>query len=400
VSPRAAITVVFFVNGALFASWASRIPALSDRVGASTGALGLALLAPAVGATISFPIVGRVMPGRSSRTFCLFGVAGLALAVLLPALAHSVPALALALLVVGFTNATLDTVMNVQGVSIERHLRKPILSSLHAAFSFGGFAGASLGALAAALDVSPLPHLAAAAILFAAIGLSAIPPLLRRDEDPDAGAPRMRWTRMPKRLLLLGFACFFCLVAEGGASDWSAKLVRDDLAGSAALGAVAYAVFSIGMGSGRLLADPLWKRWGAVGLLRRSGALAAVGFAAGLAAGGAPAAVAGFLALGLGLAGVVPTLFRSGADEPGVSTGPALAAVSSLGYLGFLAGPPIIGGAAQLTSLRLASLLLALAGLLVVVLAPAAAPPQPEGAAARGARARAGARPRAGALRP
>jgi MFS family permease len=177
---------------------------------------------------------------------------------------------------------------------------------------------------------------------------------------------------MPVRLALLGVACFFSLLAEGGASDWSAKLVRDDLAGTAALGAIAYAVFSVGMGSGRLLADRLWARWGAAGLLRRSGALAAVGFAAGLGVGTVPSAVAGFLALGLGLAGVVPTLFRAGADHPGVSTGPALAAVSSLGYLGFLAGPPIIGAVAQLTSLRMASGVLVLAGFVVLALAPVA----------------------------
>ena len=128
-------------------------------------------------------------------------------------------------------------------------------------------------------------------------------------------------------LVLLGAACFFCLMAEGGSSDWSAKLVRDGLGGTAALGAIAYAVFSIAMGSGRLVADRLWARWGAVGLLRRSGALAAIGLAAGLAIGTVGSAIVGFAALGLGLAGVVPTLFRSGANEPGVSTGAALAAV-------------------------------------------------------------------------
>ncbi len=167
-------------------------------------------------------------------------------------------------------------------------------------------------------------------------------------------------------------------MAEGGASDWSAKLVRDDLAGSAALGAIAYAVFSLAMGTGRLIADRLWARWGAVGLLRRCGALAALGFAAGLVPGTAPAAIAGFAALGLGLAGVVPTVFRSGADEPGVATGPALAVVSSLGYLGFLAGPPLIGAVAQLTSLRLAGGVLALAGLLVIALAPNAGVRRPQ----------------------
>ena len=382
-SRRAAITAVFFVDGALFATWASRIPALSDHVHAGAGILGLCLLAPAAAAVVSMPLVGRLLPGRSSSTFCRVAVAGLMVAILLPALAQTVPALAASLLVVGVANSTLDLVMNAQGVSIERGMRRPILSSLHAAFSFGGFAGAGLGAIAAALDIAPLEHFAFAALLFGLPGLFATFQLPREDHDADAEAPKLRWTRIPARLALIGVACFFSLVAEGGASDWSAKLVRDELAGTAALGAIAYAVFSIGMGVGRLLTDRLWARWGADGLLRRSGALAAVGFAAGLAAGTAGTAIAGFLALGLGLAGVIPTLFRAGADHPGVSTGPALAAVSSLGYLGFLAGPPIIGGLAQLTSLRLACSVLVLAGLVVLLLAPfAGAPPEPVAAAA------------------
>ena len=369
-SRRWAITTVFFVDGALFGTWASRIPALSDHVHAGAAVLGLCLLAPAAAAVVSMPLVGRLLPGRSSSLFCRVAVAGLMAAIMLPALARTVPELAASLLLVGVANSTLDLVMNAQGVSIERGMNQPILSSLHAAFSFGGFAGAGLGALAAALVVAPLAHFAFAAVLFGIPGLVATSRLPRDDHDADAEAPRLRWTRLPARLVLLGVACFFSLMAEGGASDWSAKLVRDNLAGTAALGAVAYAVFSIGMGAGRLLADRLWARWGAGGLLRRSGALAALGFAVGLGAGTVPSAIAGFAALGVGLAGVIPTLFRAGADYPGVSTGPALAAVSSLGYLGFLAGPPIIGAVAQVTSLRLACGVLVLAGLIVLLLAP------------------------------
>ena len=371
-SPRSVITAVFFVDGALFGTWASRIPALSDHVHASAGILGVCLLAPAAAAVVSMPLVGRLLPGRSSSLFCRVAVAGLMAAIMLPALAQTVPELSASLLLVGVTNSTLDLVMNAQGVSIERGMRQPILSSLHAAFSFGGFAGAGLGALAAALAVVPLAHFAFAAALFGALGLYATLRLPRDDHDVDAEAPKLRWTRLPTRLMLIGVACFFSLMAEGGASDWSAKLVRDDLAGTAALGAIAYAVFSVGMGAGRLLADRLWSRWGAGGLLRRSGVLAAVGFAVGLGIGTVPSAIAGFVALGLGLAGVIPTLFRAGADHPGVSTGPALAAVSSVGYLGFLAGPPIIGAIAQITSLRLACAVLVLAGIVVLLLAPVA----------------------------
>ncbi|MBX5443306.1 MAG: MFS transporter, partial [Solirubrobacteraceae bacterium] len=369
---RAAITAVFFANGALFATWAARIPAIADRVDAGTGALGLALLGPAVGALVTMPLVGRRLTRRPSRTLCRLFVAALALAVLLPAVVPGVPALAAVLVLVGAANGGLDIAMNAQGVTAERHLRRPILSSLHAAFSFGAFAGAGLGAVCAALDVAPLPNVVAGAVLFGGLGLLAVGRLLPDDRDPDAGAQRLPWRRLPPRLLVMGVACFFCLMAEGGANDWSAKLVDDDLGGTAALGAIAFAAFSLAMAGGRLVADALWARWGAVGLLRRSGALAAAGFGAGLAVGTVPAAIAGFAALGLGLSGVVPTLFRAAADQPGVPTGPALATTSSLGYLGFLAGPPLIGGLGELTSLHLSAALLAVAGLLVVALAPTA----------------------------
>ncbi len=373
--PRVAITLVFFVNGAMFASWASRIPALSDKVGASTGALSLALLAPAVGAVITMPLVGRLLPGRSSRTFCRFATVALVLALPLPGLARSAPALAAALLAVGIANAALDLSMNAQGVTVERELGTPILSSLHAAFSLGGFTGAGLGALAAELRIDPLAHLAVAAVLFAAVGSVASARLIAGDhEDARQSSSGRRRQRPSPRLLLLGAACLFCFLAEGGASDWSAKLVHSNLGGTAALGAIAYAGFSIAMACGRMSADRLWKRWGAIGLLRRSGALAAAGLTAGLAIGTVPSAIAGFIALGLGLAGVVPTLFRSAADEPGVATGPSLAVVSGLGYTGFLAGPPIIGGIAQLTTLRIACGLLALAGVVVIGLSSSARP--------------------------
>jgi predicted MFS family arabinose efflux permease len=383
---RLAITVVFFVDGALFASWASRIPAFADRTGASTGALGLALLAPAVGAVILMPQVGRALQGRSSRRFSALALVALMVAVALPALASSVVVLGLTLVVLGAANSTLDVSMNVQGMSVERHLKRPILSSLHSAFSFGGFAGATLGALAAAAHLAPLPHLLAAAAVFGVPGLFAVAALMPRDEDPNADGPRLRLRRLPVRLAVVGLAAFCCLLAEGGASDWSAKLVSGPLHGSQAIGALTYAVFSLSMGAGRLVADHLWARWHTVGLLRRSGALAGLGFGVALALHSVPAALVGFAALGLGLSGIVPTLFRSAAHEPGVPAGTALGAVSSLGYLGFLAGPPMIGGVAQLVGLPVAAALLAASAVLVAVMAPVIAEPLGGGRTAADAR--------------
>jgi hypothetical protein len=388
VNPRAAITVVFFADGALFASWISRIPALSDRVGASPGLLGLILLAPAVAGALAMPLTGRVLARGSSRALTRFALLGLMIAVPLPGLAHASWSLAGVLLLLGMTAATLDVSMNAQGVTVERQLGKPILSSLHAAFSFGGFAGAGGGAIAAGVGVSPLLHLLIASVVFGVPGLVATLGLFGHDDDPDAEAPHLRWRALPPRLVLLGVACFFGLLAEGAAGDWSAKLVRIEPAGSATAGALAYAAFSIGMAGGRLAADRLWARWGSAGLIRRGAGLAAVGFTASLVIDSAPVGIAGFLVLGLGLSSNVPTLFRAAAGESGVARGAALAAVSSLGYVGFLVGPPVIGGIAQLTSLRLACGLLALSGLMVAALAPyaqirASSEPRPKlGAAA------------------
>lgn len=321
------------------------------------------------------PRVGRMLQHRPSRGLTAVSLVAMMATVALPALATSVAVLALTLLAVGAATAALDLSMNAQGVSVERRIGRPILSSLHAAFSFGGFAGAGLGAAAAAADLAPLPHLLAAAALFGGGGLLCLSSLLAEDRDPDAGAARLPWRRLPRPLVLLGVAAFFTLLTEGAAADWSAKLVSEPLHASEAMGALAYATFSLAMGGGRLMADRLWERWGARGLVRRAGTFAAVGFGAGLAAGSAPSALAGFAALGLGLSGIVPTLFRTAAATPGIPTGTALAAVSSLGYLGFVAGPPLIGGVAELTGLQAATGLLALAAAIVVVLAPA---PMPE----------------------
>ena len=245
--------------------------------------------------------------------------------------------------------------MNAQGVTIERRMRRPILSSLHAAFSFGGFAGAGLGAVAAALGVAPLPHLALAAVLFGIPGLLAIRPLLRDDEDADAHAPALR-SAPARAARLLGVACFFCLMAEGGVVG----LERQARPRRARRAPPRSARSPTRCSASRWASDG-WSptrfgRGGArSGCCGGLGALAAVGFAAGLAIG--------TVRLGdrrvrrarvLAWRGSCPTLFRAGADQPGVPTGPALAAVSSLGYLGFLAGPPLIGGVAQLTSLRAA----------------------------------------------
>jgi len=191
-----------------------------------------------------------------------------------------------------------------------------------------------------------------------------------REQAGNAAPPT---PRLPRALWVLGAAAFCCLFAEGAAADWSAVYVTDALGAAAATGAVAFAAFSLTMTAGRLAGDGLTVRHGPVALVRAGALLGGAGVLAALLAGAPAAAVAGFACLGAGLAMIVPSVFRAAAAVPGVAPGPALATVSTVGYTGFLAGPPVIGALAELASLPAALGLVVLAAAVLAALAPAVA---------------------------
>jgi predicted MFS family arabinose efflux permease len=354
---RAAITAIFFLNGVAFASWYGRVPAIQDELGIGNGALGLALLGAPAGLLIAQPLAGAVAARRGSRR--LVAAAPLLLAtIVLPAVADGTATLLLALVVVGAANGTLDVTMNIQGLAVERAGGRPILASLHAAFSFGALAGAAGAALAAAAGVDPLPHLAAAAVVAAAAAVVAGRGLLDDRGAAAAGAPR--FARPSRRLLGLGAFAFCALLAEGAVFDWSGIYLDDETGAAAGVAPLGLAAFSLAMGCGRLAADRVAERLGQARVGRAGALLAAAGLGLGLASGAPAGAIAGFVVMGLGLSALFPLALRAAGEAT------AVAAVSTAGYVGFLVGPPVIGLLAEATDLRSALLL-------VVVLCAAAA---------------------------
>jgi hypothetical protein len=268
----------------------------------------------------------------------------------------------------------------VQGVEVEKVAGRAIFSSMHAAFSFGGLVGAGLAALAAAADVEPVVHFLVVGVAAAALGEWVSRALIPDGPPPvapvDAGADgRRRGGAAGSRWALRGLA-FCCLFAEGAAMDWSAVHLRAIGAG-AAVAALAYGAFSVAMASGRLTGDRLSERLGPVALARRGGLLAAGAMAVSLAAGVPAVSLAAYVALGAGLSVVIPMIFRAAAT--GGDAGPALAGVTTTGYLGLLSGPPIIGALASLTSVPTALLLVIAATGAVAVGAGALRPPAPAG---------------------
>jgi HAD superfamily hydrolase (TIGR01509 family) len=369
---RLAITLAFFADGLLLGSWASRVPAIKAQAGLSTPELGLALFAMSAGALVAMPLAGWLCERIGSRAVTTASLLLGAGALFLTSFAHSLGALVAALAAFGAGFGSINVAANAQGLALERLYGRSILSSFHAAFSAGGLAGAGLGALAAAAGVAPRAHFGVLALAVAAAVGVAWRGLLPPAESPTTAARIV--LRPPSSLLVLGVAAFFTMLGEGAAADWSALYLSHSLAAGAAVAALAYTCFSLAMAASRTVGDRLNEGLGPVTLARGGGLLAATGLTLALAVGSAPAAIAGFAAMGAGLGVVVPVLFRAAGTTAGVPAGVGVAAVSTIGFLGFLAGPPLIGLVAGAAGLREALAIVVLSALMVAVLAGAARP--------------------------
>ncbi len=346
---RRAVTAVFFVNGAVIASWVPHIPAVKSRHALSDGQLGVVLLAMAASSVLALPTAGWLVGRFGSRAMTTMAGLALCLALPLPVVSGGVGALALSLVLLGAANGTLDVSMNAHALAVERRYERPIMSSFHAFFSLGGAAGATVAGTAMWLGVGDTTHVAIAAGAGVVVILAARRRLLVESTSDARPAGVLGWPA--PALLFLGVPAFAALLAEGAMADWSAVYLHESLAAGPALAATGFAAFSLAMTVGRLNGDQIVGRLGPARALRASGVLASGGLGAALLIDSQPAAVVGFGLVGLGIANIIPVLFSAAGQAGGASEGSSLAAVATPGYLGFLAGPPLIGLAAEHSSL-------------------------------------------------
>lgn len=367
---RLAVSLFFLLNGFLFASWVSRIPVIQDQLGLSHGTLGVALLAGAGGAVVTMPIAGLLISRVGSESLLKWLIVPYCISLPMLAAAPNFWALLSVLFLFGATHGGLDVAMNAQSVAVAHRYRKPVISSFHAMFSVGGLAGAGTGALLAFLKLSPVLHFTAVGIGMAAIGLWAGRHLLhgvdRVQKDPEETGFRLP----PKSLIPLGIVAVAVLMGEGAMADWTGVYLHKTLGSSEAIAAAGYAAFSVAMAVGRLCGDRLSEKFSDVGMVQTSGLIAAAGLGLALVSGSPWISLIGFMMVGAGYSTVVPLVFGAAGRTPGVKTGVALASVTTMGYFGFLIGPPIIGFAAELMGLRGALALLIGTSLLAAWLAP------------------------------
>ena len=369
---RAATAAVFFLNGVGVASWVVRIPDVQRRLGLSAGALGTVLLGAAAGALVAMPLAGRAVTRRGSRPVTRAGALAFAAALAPLAVAPNAYLLAAALVLFGACNGTLDVAMNAQAAAVERAYGRPIMASFHAFFSGGGLAGSLLGGAVAGAGVPPLAHLVGAALLAAAAAPFAAAAMLPPSADaaPDDGhAHALALPTGP--LLPLGVLAFCVLVMEGAMADWTAVYLRDVARTGPGLAAAGYAGFSATMTLGRALGDRLTVALGGERLVRLGGLAAAAGAALAVLRPAPATAVLGFALIGAGLASSFPAVLAASSRVPGVAPGAGIALVSTCGYTGFLAGPPLIGWVAEAATLRGGLAVVGGAGVLVALVARA-----------------------------
>jgi MFS family permease len=381
---RLAIGLFFFCDGLLIGSWAARIPAVQQHASLTNAQLGLALFAASLGALVAMPVAGRLCERIGSRSVTFVALLLGSASLFGSSLATGLAGLAAALFGFGAGFGAINVSANAQGLALERFFGRSILSTFHAAFSAGGLTGAALGALAAGAGIGPSHHFAILVAALVAISLVSVKFLLPPEADDQAKS--RTFARPPRAIVVLGAAAFCTMLAEGAAADWSAVYLTRSFAAGAGVAALAYTVFALAMTMSRIFGDRLNSRYGPVRLARSGAALATVSLGVGLAVGSVPVAIAGFAAMGAGLGVVIPILFRAAASTPNVSASNGVAAVSTIGWLGFLAGPPAIGFAASAVGLRAALGIVVFATLTLTVLARNTAPSrQPSGRAASGA---------------
>ncbi|MFC5724899.1 MFS transporter [Streptomyces gamaensis] len=390
---RRALAAVFAVHGAVAGGFATRIPWLQDRLGLTSGQLGLALAFPALASACAMPFASRVVRRLGSRAGLRLLLALWCASLALPALSPGLPALCAALACYGATSGTADVAMNALGVRTEERLGRPVMSSLHGMWCVGTLAGSAVGTAAAHAGLDARLHLGLAAGVLAAVGLVVcrwvLDPPPAPAPVPAAGARRRARELLPVRGVLVIGAVGFCAVfAEGASLDWSAVYLRDVLDAGAGLAAGCTTVFSCAMAGARLAGDAVVRRLGAVRTVRAGGLLAVAGGAlvvAAPSAGGSGAAVAGFALIGVGVSVVVPLAFAA-AGRGGRDAGRSIATVATVVYTSGLIAPTVIGRIADAASLPVSfAVVTALtAGLVAgagVLRAPARATAAPRGAA-------------------
>jgi MFS family permease len=361
---RRANAVYFFISGFGYSSWTSRIPGIKESLKLNDAHFGTLLFMMPVGLILTMPFTGKLLDHFRSRTIMLIGAMIYNLVLAFLGFSSYTWMLGIVLFFFGSSRNLMNLSMNAQAIGVQALYSRSIMSSFHAVWSMAGFAGAAFGYLMVTLNIVPAWHLLGVSFILSALTLYFYRDTL--DQRPDHKNKRSVFSLPPKGMLIFSLICFASMACENTMYDWSGIYIRQVLHGTKATATIAFVVYMVAMTSGRLMGDRMADRFGIQRVLAASGLLITGGFLVTVLSPYIPLTLIGYLLTGFGVSCVVPFVFSLAGKIPMSNPGAALASISSLGYLGFLIVPPLIGYVAQASSLRVSFAIIAVMGLLMV----------------------------------
>ncbi|ALI99662.1 MFS transporter [Rufibacter tibetensis] len=363
---RLAVSALFFLQGLCFSSWGSRIPSIQQKLHLSEAELGGVLFSLPVGLMLSLPFTGWLTSRIGSRKVVTIALLIYSTTLVMIGMSQTTLHLVAVLFLFGFASNMANISVNTQAVGVESLYNKSIMASFHGLWSLAGFFGAAIGTVMIGADVEPLQHF----FVIMAVVLAGVAVAYQYAFPKDAPAPADQplFVMPDKSLMGLGLIAFCSLICEGAMFDWSGVYFQKVVGAEKAWIAAGYTAFMSTMAFTRFIADWLTTKLGLKRVLQLSGIFTAVGLMISVLLPNLVTAIIGFLLVGAGVSAVVPLVYGVAGKTKTMAPSMALAAVSTIGFAGFLVGPPLIGMLAGISSLRLSFATIALMGIGVALL--------------------------------
>lgn len=366
---RLAIFSLYFAQGLCFSSWASRIPNIKTSLNMGDGAWGTILLMIPIGQICAMSLSGLLVSRVGSKRILPIALFTYVVSLLLIGLSSSEYTLIMSLIAFGFTANFCNISVNTQGVTIETQYRKSIMASFHGGWSLAGFVGSAIGLLMININFTPIEHFAVVSVVIALIYIFNYKYLQEDIKKQKVKSDFPKKQKPEKFLFLLGIIAFCGMAAEGAMADWSGLYFRDIVGVAENLVPIGFAAYMVTMASARFLVDGLTERIGRKYVIQLSGALIFIGLFMAVVFPNLIVTTIAFMIIGLGTSSIVPTVYSVAGHKTKMSTSVALTIVSSVSFLGFLLGPPIIGYVSAASNLRYSYGIIGLMGICIVAIA-------------------------------
>ena len=361
---RIGCAIFFFISGFGYSSWASRIPTIQQHLHLNEAQLGTLLFALPIGLMLTMPITGRLLSHYTSRSIMLFGALLFNIVLFFLGLATAAWQFAIILFAFGSARNLLNLSVNAQSVGVQSLYTKSVITTFHGIWSLAGFAGAAVGYLMVKLGIGLIYHLGSISILLCAVSLYFYSYTFHQKPHPTERKP---FLILPdKHMLKFAIISFACMACENTMYDWSAIYFDKAVHASASTATAGFVVYMVAMTTGRFAGDKLVLRTGIKTLLNFSGWFIMAGLLMAVMLPYPITAGLGFILVGLGVSCVVPLVFSIAGKSATLSSGAAIASISTIGYFGFLLVPPFVGYIAQAAGIRWSFGVIAMLGGLIV----------------------------------